>query len=132
MVYGCKPRWKANGEYCYLFSHQQRNWYDARTRCGQAGGSLVSIASQDEQNYVYSQMQTCKYGATIPNLRFTVPLVLDGIRSKICFIYIIFWMNFSRVLVKNVYNRKSCKFLISFTPQHIKSFTETILFVNIC
>ncbi|KAJ8306846.1 hypothetical protein KUTeg_014930 [Tegillarca granosa] len=56
-VFGCPDYWKPNGAFCYQFVQQKVIWNDAKASCLRRGSNLASIASQDEQNYIYSQLR---------------------------------------------------------------------------
>uniref|UniRef100_A0AAY4B6J7 C-type lectin domain-containing protein n=1 Tax=Denticeps clupeoides TaxID=299321 RepID=A0AAY4B6J7_9TELE len=52
LVRGCKVNWKEFMGSCYLFSPERASWMDAELRCQELDSHLVSIASQQEQDFV--------------------------------------------------------------------------------
>ncbi|XP_033115546.1 C-type mannose receptor 2-like [Anneissia japonica] len=52
-VHSCTGDWQAHGSYCYLFKPTdfQRYW-DAEGLCAKEGGTLVTITSQEEQDFI--------------------------------------------------------------------------------
>uniref|UniRef100_A0AAY4B3W4 C-type lectin domain-containing protein n=1 Tax=Denticeps clupeoides TaxID=299321 RepID=A0AAY4B3W4_9TELE len=60
MVRGCKVNWKEFMGSCYLFSPERASWMDAELRCQELDSHLVSIASQQEQDFV-----SCEYAAWV-------------------------------------------------------------------
>ncbi|XP_028814316.1 aggrecan core protein [Denticeps clupeoides] len=54
VVRGCKVNWKEFMGSCYLFSPERASWMDAELRCQELDSHLVSIASQQEQDFVSS------------------------------------------------------------------------------
>ncbi|KAK3582967.1 hypothetical protein CHS0354_027082 [Potamilus streckersoni] len=53
---GCKGDWREYGDKCYLLVQAKTNWKTALKSCRQEGGDLASVANQDEQNFIFSQM----------------------------------------------------------------------------
>ncbi|KAK3582968.1 hypothetical protein CHS0354_027084 [Potamilus streckersoni] len=56
-VYGCPNDQMAYGDSCYLFKQMVSTWNDALSYCRQNGLELASIRDENEQNFVYSQLQ---------------------------------------------------------------------------
>ncbi|KAL3836968.1 hypothetical protein ACJMK2_022370, partial [Sinanodonta woodiana] len=56
-VYGCPNDQMAYGDSCYLFKQVVGTWNDALSYCRQNGLELASIHDENEQNFVYSQLQ---------------------------------------------------------------------------
>merc|ERR1712137_1117032 len=49
-IIGCPPGWKNNGEWCFLFSHNQVTWAEAETICK----SFESILAEPEDKNIDS------------------------------------------------------------------------------
>ncbi|XP_035764283.1 macrophage mannose receptor 1-like [Neolamprologus brichardi] len=54
---GCPHPWKKFNSKCYsIIDNQNLTWHDAREKCKQKGGNLVSITSRDVEVFLLSQM----------------------------------------------------------------------------
>jgi len=49
-VEACGQEWEKNGEHCYLWNSEARNWTDAEDFCQQAGGHLASAVHTNATN----------------------------------------------------------------------------------
>jgi len=49
-VEACEQEWEKNGEHCYLWNTEARNWTDAEDFCQQAGGHLASAVHTNVTN----------------------------------------------------------------------------------
>jgi len=49
-VEACEQEWEKNGEHCYLWNSEARNWTDAEDFCQQAGGHLASAVHTNVTN----------------------------------------------------------------------------------
>ena len=55
--YGCPgTQWRPYKGNCYLFSSPGTGWANATQYCVLQGGKLASIADENEQNFVLSQL----------------------------------------------------------------------------
>ncbi|KAL5005711.1 hypothetical protein ScPMuIL_016869 [Solemya velum] len=53
----CPVEWKEFGQSCYYFSDSMETWHDAEEYCISAGGYLIEIESEAENNFVAGQIQ---------------------------------------------------------------------------
>jgi len=49
-VEACEQDWERNGEHCYLWNTEAKNWTDAEDFCQQAGGHLASAVHTNATN----------------------------------------------------------------------------------
>ena len=53
---GCPVGWQALGQQCYYISFSEEeiasSWDDARDFCNQNGGDLVTILTEEENNFI--------------------------------------------------------------------------------
>lgn len=49
------------GVYCFKLNTDFMTWYDARDKCAEYGGDLVSIRGEEEADFVKNQVQLCGY-----------------------------------------------------------------------
>ena len=48
----CEPDWEENGNRCYLWSRDVKNWTEAEDFCQRKGGHLASVTSTTINDYV--------------------------------------------------------------------------------
>ena len=51
-VVSCQPGWEREGDYCYFWSTEKKNWFDAEETCISLGGHLASIATWEINDYM--------------------------------------------------------------------------------
>ena len=51
-VSACEPYWEENGNHCYLWSTDKKNWTEAEDFCQRKGAHLASVTSAAINNYV--------------------------------------------------------------------------------
>ncbi|XP_052778221.1 low affinity immunoglobulin epsilon Fc receptor-like [Mya arenaria] len=56
----CRDGWVKHGASCYYFSHDTETWIGATQICKALQGSLVTIESQQENDFLTSQIHTLK------------------------------------------------------------------------
>ena len=49
------------GVYCFKLNTDFMTWHDARDKCAEYGGDLVSIRGEEEADFVKNQVQLCGY-----------------------------------------------------------------------
>lgn len=49
----CPNGWTQNEERCYFFSDTQATWNDSQSNCSSFGGSLVTMESQQEMDFIH-------------------------------------------------------------------------------
>ena len=52
----CEEDWEKNGEHCYLWNTDMKNWTAAEDFCQQAGGHLASVTSSSTNDYIHKGM----------------------------------------------------------------------------
>ena len=50
----CEKGWARFNNRCYILMEQSKTFSEARESCRESGATLVTIASDDENNLVYS------------------------------------------------------------------------------
>ena len=48
----CGEGWEKNGEHCYFWSTEKKNWNDAEDFCQMKGGHLASVGSEATRQYL--------------------------------------------------------------------------------
>lgn len=69
----CPTYWTTWGEHCYRYFSYETHWYEAESMCNMIGvgggksgiGHLVSIHSQEEQNFVYTMFKSYTAGINV-------------------------------------------------------------------
>jgi len=56
-VESCEEDWEENGEHCYLWSTDKKNWTDAEDFCRKEGGHLASVHSTATNDFVLEGMK---------------------------------------------------------------------------
>ena len=51
-VSACEPYWEENGNHCYLWSTDKKNWTEAEDFCQRKGAHLASVTSTAINDYV--------------------------------------------------------------------------------
>lgn len=64
-VVGCEDGWNAFEDYCYYYSNADYNdntysYEDAQSECQKMGAKLASIHTKEENDFVYSMLDSCK------------------------------------------------------------------------
>ena len=54
-VLPCPGDWRKREEFCYLHVEEKKTWQEASSICTSKGGHLISIQSDDENEYIYSK-----------------------------------------------------------------------------
>ena len=49
------------GVYCFKLNTDFLTWHEARDKCAEYGGDLVSIRGEEEADFVKNQVQLCGY-----------------------------------------------------------------------
>jgi len=52
-VEACEENWEKNGDHCYLWNNDAKNWTAAEDFCQQAGGHLASVSSNSTNDYIW-------------------------------------------------------------------------------
>jgi len=55
-VEACEDGWGKNGDHCYYFSTEKKNWFAAETFCEGEGGHLASVHSHATNDFVWERM----------------------------------------------------------------------------
>ena len=55
-VESCEQDWEKNGEHCYLWSTDRKNWTSAENFCNKAGGHLATVQSAATFNFLVEGM----------------------------------------------------------------------------
>ncbi|KAK3585793.1 hypothetical protein CHS0354_010572 [Potamilus streckersoni] len=82
---GCYQNWLEYDSNCYLFVQERTDWNIALQSCRQKGGDLASIANQEEQNFIFSQMPERKEGdiASIANQDEQNVIFIKRLRARV-------------------------------------------------
>ena len=48
----CPTNWKRNGDQCYYFSKEEKNWFDAEEFCQRRGGHLAAVTNEQVNNFL--------------------------------------------------------------------------------
>ena len=51
-VVSCPKNWERNGNQCYYFSKERKNWSDAEEFCQRRGGHLASVTNEQVNNFL--------------------------------------------------------------------------------
>ena len=51
----CSGDWKKGPDFCYLAVVEKKTWQAASSFCSSKGGHLLSIQSEDENDYIYGK-----------------------------------------------------------------------------
>ncbi|KAK3797104.1 hypothetical protein RRG08_060450 [Elysia crispata] len=54
--YGCEDGWVSYQDRCYLIQGDKKSWFDAQVACRQMKADLVSISSEWENQFIWSQV----------------------------------------------------------------------------
>lgn len=57
----CPPNWTMNGETCYFFSDTQRSWNFSQSNCSSYGGSLLTVHSKQEWDFIKKHRRPAEY-----------------------------------------------------------------------
>ena len=57
-VVSCPKNWERNGNRCYYFSKERRNWFDAEKFCQRTGGHLASVTNEQVNNFLKKERET--------------------------------------------------------------------------
>jgi len=52
----CKEGWEENGDHCYYFSTEKKNWFAAETFCQREGGHLASVHSNATNDFIWERL----------------------------------------------------------------------------
>ena len=55
-VESCEQGWEKNGDHCYLWNTDKKNWNDAEDFCQKEGGHLASVTSNATRDFVVEGM----------------------------------------------------------------------------
>jgi len=55
-VEACEEGWEENGDHCYYFSNETKNWFAAESFCQGEGGHLASIHSDVTNDFIWERM----------------------------------------------------------------------------
>ena len=55
-VESCEQGWEKNGDHCYLWGTDKKNWNDAEDFCQKEGGHLASVTSNATRDFVVEGM----------------------------------------------------------------------------
>ncbi|XP_029920226.1 C-type lectin domain family 6 member A-like isoform X2 [Myripristis murdjan] len=58
----CLANWTSQGERCYLFSQDRADWISSQYRCMTAGGTLVTVRTEEEQIFLWKKAQSLSQG----------------------------------------------------------------------
>jgi len=56
-VEACEEGWEKNGDHCYYFSNEKKNWFAAEIFCQGEGGHLASVHSGATNDFVWGMMK---------------------------------------------------------------------------
>merc|ERR1711953_1568655 len=51
-VESCEQGWEKNGDHCYLWNTDKKNWNDAEDFCQKEGGHLASVTTNATKQYL--------------------------------------------------------------------------------
>ena len=51
-VEACPEGWEANGDHCYFFGDEKKNWTAAEDFCREEGGHLATVNTNDTKEFV--------------------------------------------------------------------------------
>ena len=63
-VVSCPSGWEREGDHCYFWSEEEKNWFEAEEACQRHGGHLASITNQDDDNYIKGKQIRAWIGGT--------------------------------------------------------------------
>ena len=66
-VVSCPPGWEKEGDRCYLWSDDWKNWYAAEETCKTYGGNLASVTDQNIHNYMLRKTKETWIGGFLGN-----------------------------------------------------------------
>ena len=66
-VVSCPSGWEREGDRCYLWSDDRKNWFDAEEICKSHGGHLASVTDQDIHDYMLKKRKKHWIGGFLGN-----------------------------------------------------------------
>ena len=66
-VVSCPSGWEREGDRCYFWSEEEKNWFEAEEACERQVGHLASVTSQEVHNHIKGKQITAWIGGTDMN-----------------------------------------------------------------
>ena len=66
-VVSCQPGWEREGDYCYFWSEEKKNWFEAEETCKRHGGHLASVTDQHIHDYMMKKPKKHWIGGFLGN-----------------------------------------------------------------
>ena len=66
----CPLGWERKGDFCYFWSNNKTNWFDAEEACKRKGGHLASVKNREVHEYMVDKLPTVWIGGVIQEDRW--------------------------------------------------------------